>query len=430
MKNLLFKDMLKISGGATIAQILGILSLPILSRIYSPEEFGIYAIFFALSNILLILSTWRYELAIILPKKDEDSINIMILILVILSFMFSLFVIVILYFGDTFTILLRVPELNKYIWAIPIHIFISGIYQSFKNLNSRNKNFSNIAKSNIINSGSTYVLQISLGVTFLRETGLIFGSIIGLLIATIYFLIKSLRYFHKDFIKIKGIKKVFLDYKNFPIFTIWGSLLSGVGLQLPVFLLSSFFGPIYSGFYSLANRAISLPTRIIGEAISEVSYKHTSDIIKDNKNLPKYIEKSTAAIFQVSFVPFIIVLFLGRQIFTLILGANWEIAGFYVQILSPLIFLRLFSSPINIFYQKKRNDLFFIWQLGFFVFSFLGIYLGYLYKSSNFSLILFSSLLSFCYIVLIYANFRLAGARLKNVLFNIKNTLYIKELLS
>ena len=76
MENNIFKNMLKLSGSSSITQILGILVLPILSRIYSPENFGIYALFFSISNILLIIVMGQYHLAIVIPKDYEKSLSL------------------------------------------------------------------------------------------------------------------------------------------------------------------------------------------------------------------------------------------------------------------------------------------------------------------------------------------------------------------
>jgi len=429
MEKNIFRNMLKLSGSTTITQLMGILVLPFLSRLYSPENFGIYALFFSISNILLIISTWQYDVAIVIPKKYEDSLRLFFLSFLLLILMSLIFFIILIFFNKYILNIFKLDNLSNLFLLIPIHIFISGLYQSLRYLNTRNNAFGNSAKSSIINSGLTYFSQIVLGVLFLNGSGLIYGSIFGSLIATIFLIIVSYKYIQFKSFNLVGIRKVMYEYKKFPTFTALGSFLSGIGGQLPVFLLSSFFGAAYSGFYSISNKAINVPSRIISSSISEVSYKHTSDIIKDNKLLSNYFEKSTASILQISIIPFLIIFIFGKMLIIIFLGSEWAIAGLYIQILSPLVFLQLLSSPVGILFQKGRNDLFFIWQLMYLLLSFIGLISGYLYGGPTVSIINFSLLISLCYLILIYLNFKLANASFKNVIFLFVNTNYVKKVI-
>ncbi|HOC78370.1 MAG TPA: oligosaccharide flippase family protein [Methanofastidiosum sp.] len=430
MENDIFKNMLKISGSTTITQIMGILVLPILSRVYSPENFGVYALFFSISNILLIIATWQYDVAIVIPKKYEDSLSLFFLSILLLSFMSLGFFLIMIFFNTFILNLFRLNDLSRILFLIPVHIFISGFYQSLRYLNSRNNAFGNTAKSSIINSGITYFSQIILGILFLDGSGLVYGSIFGSLLATIFLLFVSVKFISIKSVNFTGIRKVMYGYKKFPTVTTLGNFLSGVGGQLPVLLLSSFFGTVYSGFYSIANKAINIPSRIIAGSISEVSYKHTSDIINDNKLLSTYFEKSTAAIFQISILPFLIIFLFGRILVTFFLGNDWAVAGLYIQILSPLIFLQFLNSPIGIFLQKNRNDILLGWQVMYLIFSAIGLISGYVYGGPTVSIINFSLLLSICYIISIYLNFRLVNASFKNMIFNIKKKFYLKKFLN
>jgi O-antigen/teichoic acid export membrane protein len=429
MENSIFRNMLKLSGSTTITQIMGVLVLPILSRLYSPEDFGIYALFFSISNILLILGTWNYHMAIVLPKDNNESISLFFLSILLLFSMSIIFLIFIILFDNYIVDIFKLKNLSDLILLIPLHIFISGIYQILRYLNSRNNAFGNSAKSNIINSGLTYLLQIVLGFLLINKLGLVYGSILGILIATIYLLAVSIRFINIKSINFVGIKNVFYKYKKFPIYTTPGNFLSGIGSQLPVLLLTSLFGATLSGFYSIANKAINMPSRIITWSISEVSYKHVSDIVNDDKILSKYIEKSMASILQISIIPFLIILIFGKSLATIFLGEQWSTAGLYVQILSPLVFLEILGSPVGVLYQKNRNDIVFKLQLIYLLFSILGLSSGYILGSATISLINFSLLLSILNALSIYISFRYANASFKNMFYNFRNTFYLKKII-
>jgi len=429
MENNIFKNMLKLSGGTTITQVMGILVLPILSRIYSPEEFGIYALFFSISNILLILSTWQYEMAIVLPKEYGESISLFFLCILLVSIMSLFFLLIFIFFNDFILNLFKLKNLSSLFLLIPLHIFISGVYQTLRYLNSRNNTFGNSAKSAVINSGSTYLFQILFGILFIEKSGLIFGSILGSLLATIFLLGVSIKFISTKSINFINLKKVLYKYKKFPTFTTLGSFIASLGGQLPVLILTSLFGSISSVFYSIANKAVSIPSRIVASSISEVSYKHISDIVHDEKLLSNYMEKSMAGILQISIIPFLLVLLFGRLFATIFLGDQWSIAGLYIQILSPFVFLQLLGSSIGVFYQKNRNDLVFNLQILYLILSVFGLGVGYILGSVTLAIVFFSLLLSMHSALAIYLNFKLANASFKNMFYYFRNTFYPKRII-
>jgi len=429
METNIFKNVLKLSGGTTITQIMGILVLPILSRVYSPEDFGIYALFFSISNILLIFGNWQYSMAIVLPKDYDESNSLFFLSIILLSFMSIIFLIFLILFDNFMTNIFKINDLSRLFLLIPLHIFISGVYKSLRSLNSRNNAFGNSANSSVINSGFTYLLQIIFGIIFIGKSGLIYGSILGIFIATIFLLVVSIRFIQIRSINLTKIKKVMYKYKKFPTITTLGNFLSSLGGQLPIFLLTSLFGTIFSGFYSIANKAINIPSTIIASSISEVSYKHISDIVDDIRLLSNYIEKSMAGVLQISIIPFLIVFIFGRSAATFFLGNEWSTTGLYIQILSPLIFLQFLGSPIGVFFQKNRNDIAFKLQILYLILSFVGLGIGYIFGSATIAIAMFSLFLSLHSILGIYLNFRLANASFRNVFYNFRSTFYLKKVI-
>ena len=63
-------------GGTSIAQLITIFLTPVLSRIYTPEDFGVFALFFSATGIISIMIGGRYEVAIMQPKKDHEAISL------------------------------------------------------------------------------------------------------------------------------------------------------------------------------------------------------------------------------------------------------------------------------------------------------------------------------------------------------------------
>ena len=62
---------------ATLAgQAIILMAIPLLTRLYDPASFGVAGVFSSITAIFYPLSSLRYELAIPLPKPDEDAANL------------------------------------------------------------------------------------------------------------------------------------------------------------------------------------------------------------------------------------------------------------------------------------------------------------------------------------------------------------------
>ena len=135
------KNVLTLMTGTTIAQIIPLLLTPVLSRLLSPEEFGLFAFFLSFVTFFLVISTGRYELAILLPKEDKKAINLMALCFLILISLCVLVATPILFFEDVIINLIQEPNLKGWLIFIPIGIFSASSYRIFTYWSNRKKRF-------------------------------------------------------------------------------------------------------------------------------------------------------------------------------------------------------------------------------------------------------------------------------------------------
>ena len=140
--------------GSTLSYIVPVLVSPVLTRIYTPEDFGLYAIFLAIISIIGSISGGRYELAIMLPENDDDSANIVVLCMLINSFITFLIFVLLFFFDDVILSLLNIEISNLWLYLIPTTIFISGCYNILVYFNNRFKDYKNISNTLIIRSSS------------------------------------------------------------------------------------------------------------------------------------------------------------------------------------------------------------------------------------------------------------------------------------
>ena len=146
-------DVLRLASGTGIAQIIGILSMPILSRLYAPEAFGMAALFVSFTTIFGVVACMRYELSIILPGDDCEAANLLGVSL-LFTFIITFCTILIIWFGSTFILKwIDMIELAPYLWLIPIGVLFQGLFTAFNYWNTRTRHFT---RSSTI--GSAYFL--------------------------------------------------------------------------------------------------------------------------------------------------------------------------------------------------------------------------------------------------------------------------------
>ena len=134
-------DVLKLVTGTTLAQIIVVLTSPLLTRLYGPEAFGFYALFASITGILGVIACMRYELAIMLPKTDEEAANLLGLCLLCVAVVSGLTIPALYFGGDALLSLLRAPGLGPYLILVPPFVFISGVFLALNYWNSRGNHF-------------------------------------------------------------------------------------------------------------------------------------------------------------------------------------------------------------------------------------------------------------------------------------------------
>ena len=344
------KNVLTLMIGTTIAQAIPIAISPILTRIYTPEDFGVFALFVSITSILGSIANGRYELAIMLPKKDEDAINIValgIIITVIFSFLVFL---VILIFHNQIVNVLNNKEISTWLYFIPLVVLLTGLYNVLNYWNNRKKYYKDLAKATVIKSIAGGIIQLSLGFLKVGVSGLISGQIVSQIFANG----KLLRNLVKEKVLLKSIRKVkiIVMYRRYIDFFKYSSIAalfnSFYHKGMPI-LINMFYSSAVVGWYFFSNKIVRLPLNLIFGSLSRVYYQKASVLYNEKK-----IRELYYFTIKIQFKVGIILLFLltilslgGPFIFGLIFGKNWIEAGEYIRYFAVFVFFNMLYSPIS-----------------------------------------------------------------------------------
>jgi O-antigen/teichoic acid export membrane protein len=389
---------LKLVSGSVASQILAILLVPLITRIYSPDDMGVFQLFVAISGILVIFSSFSYQFAIMLPKSEEDSANIFILSSILVTFISLLIAVAVIIFPEEIEYVIEyifhASGSSKYLIYLPVIVFFNGLFFVQNYWLSRKLRFGVIAGSRIINTLSTKMFQL---IPFWTASplGLIAGYALGYGLADLAML-KGIRKDFKIFrkVSIKKMKEMAIEYRNFPLFSSWSTLANTISPQVPTFLLAYFYSTNVVGYFSLASQVVNMPMGLIGNAIQQVFFQKISEVKNGNSSgdMKTIVSEVYKKLILIGIFPMILLLILGEEIFTFAFGKNWHVAGTYVKILVPFIFLVFLALPISTLYSVyEKQKVWFAYSTALLISRFVALAIGGIYaKSAEFSLCLFS----------------------------------------
>lgn len=406
-KNQFSENIAVLVGGTGFAQLLVITLSPIITRLYTPQDFGVLAIFISLLATFGTSASFKYQFAIPLPEKDEDAIQVLALSLlsnIIYTLLFSILLVLISPFIDRMD---NFSVLVKYLWILPLSILSLGIYQSFKYWSIREKKFKYIAQTKISQNVAMLATQIGIGFMKTGPLGLLIGDAIGRSGGSTTLIFQSWRkiYRLRKEVTFKLIFQQAIRYKRFPMYSTGSGLINSIGLQMTPVLIAGIFGPTVAGLYALNQRVSGAPMKLIGESFGIVYYKEAADKFKQSRSKLRFLFlKQTKTLLLLGLIPVSVIVFLGARGFAIIFGNDWAEAGLYAQILAPVLLVQFavvpLSQTLNIL---EKQDLQLFWDIGRFISIALLFFLFHYFSIEAItSIILISVISTLLYIALFF----------------------------
>ncbi len=360
------RNVLTLMTGTTIAQAIPIAISPILTRIYTPEDFGVFTLYIAIVSLISIFATAQYDIAIVLPKSDIKAINLMALSLLICCIVVVFTILCIFLFKNILFEQIEQKELLNFIYLIPLSVLLMGIYQIFNYWSNRKKYYKIMAINRTTQSLTTASSNVLIGL--LSRSGLIIGQLIGQITSTLL-LLKFVYKKDKNLlrsVKIKYINLVSIRYIKFPKVNILLSVINSFYNNSKYIIFGFIFLPNVIGQLYLVYRVLGIPSSIIGASIAEVllqdisSTKDTNDI----RAIYKRIIKTFLVLLFTALLPCLIIFLYGEFIFGFVFGSNWLFAGKIASILIIGIIFEFSISPFcKLFFVFNKNEIYLIWEI-------------------------------------------------------------------
>lgn len=355
------KNIVTLLTGTTAAQIIPLALSPVLTRLYSPDDFGILALFFSICSILSVVAAGRYELSIVIPEKDEEAANIVFLSIFV-SAVFALFLqIVFAVFNSEIASLLGNESISFWLYFVPLVVFMMSLYNILRYFSIRIKDFKNVAVTRAVKSAAGGAIKLVLGLVGFTSGGLVTGEVISQFFGNTS-LIRNV-YRRKEL--FAGVNRAKMaeeakKYSDFPKFSLPGALSNSLSLNLNSFFLTSFFSLAVLGQYALVNKAVSVPLTIIGSSVSDAYFQRAARERNETGSAKNAFIQSAKYLSFIAVPVFLVLFFFGEVLFAFVFGDSWKIAGSYAKILSFLVAVRLVAAPLSVTmstFEKQKTSL-------------------------------------------------------------------------
>lgn len=380
LKSSFFRNVAVLASGTVLGQGLIVLSSPFLTRLYTPEDFGVLAVYSSLLAFVVV-GSWRYHLAIPLAEDDVSAANILTLSCMALLITTSLVALGVWLLGNSLATWTNTPNLQTYLWLLPPGYLMAGMHEILKYWAIRQKAYTTLAHTKFSQGLGQVITQLLLGIANLKPIGLLIGDVVGRASGSTRIALLAWKKNHRALqkISVKGVSDLAWRYRRFPLFSGVSSILNIGGLQVPAILIAAFYGTQTAGWFALGQRVISIPMAFIGVAISQVYLSEAAELAQAQPGeLQRFFFKIERKLLMISVLPALVLGLGAPWLFSVAFGNEWLEAGKYVQVLSLMFLVQFIVTPVSqTLNVLERQDWQLAWDAGR-----LAVVVGALYGSA------------------------------------------------
>jgi O-antigen/teichoic acid export membrane protein len=408
-------------GGTGLAAAISAVVLPILTRLYTPGDFSVLAVYTSLVGIISVSACLRFDVAIPIPERDEEAANLLALAL-FFAFGFSLLLaVLVLLMPAQIASALRQPVLAPYLWLVPVGIFFSSGYSAIQYWAIRKKEFGTIASMRMSQAGAAAGVQISFGWLHLGFFGLILGTIVnnGLGFLALLFRMARTGRVVIGAVEPMNMRSTFSAYYRFPKYSALEALSNNAGIQLPIIMIAAMTTGPEAGFLLLALTIIQAPMSLLGTAISQVYLSRAPDEFRRDR-----LNAFTASVFgglvKTGVGPLIFGAILAPELFAKIFGEEWHRSGVLLAWMTPWFVMQFVASPISMaLHVTNQQKAALVLQIFGFLLRTLSVYAASIYRSDLISETYAVSGFVFYFVYLVVV-FHVVDARVADVARSLK----------
>ncbi len=334
--------------GTILAQTVVYASRPLLTRLFSPEEFGSLGFFAGVVAVIASVSTGKYEDALVLPRDDHQASSLGVAAALVTIAMAGA-VTVLVPFRDAIAPFVSSAEAIDLLVLVPVSVLFVGLARISDAWLTRKEVFKSVARGRVVHAFTTVPAQAGGGLGGLGAIGLVGGLVAGQVVQALYYGAASVRLWIEEGLvapTIREIRQAASRYRRFALFGAPATTLNTASVQLPALMLLFFFDASVLGNYAVGYSALAVPLTLFGSAVSQVYFVRATAARREG-TLPVLTSEVFRRLVAVGLYPIVAVAVAGPELFRFVFGASWSAAGTYAAYLSPWVFFVFASSPLS-----------------------------------------------------------------------------------
>jgi len=356
--NMFWRSVAVLVSGTAMAQAIGLLTTPIVSRLYAPTAFGQYAIIVSTATIIINIATLGLDSAVMVPECDDECDDVFMVAFFTMLFLSTFILVVMITISPI--IKLFNSGMNYIISCLLVYLFVIinnliGLLSIYINRKSLNRI---MFFNSVIGAFATLFITIPMGIFKFGSLGLIIASIMAGVVS-----IGQMLYHTNPFKKVPKIVtfiNVYKKYKDFILFQYPSNFVENFAIQLPIQVLSARFGSVNLGAYNMNEKLLGIPSRLLGAPINKIYFRTASEYFKEGKDLAKFTFSLVTKIMIGAFLPTVILVLWGEHIFEWALGKSWSQAGklsSFLILQYVFMFCQICTSYCRVAIGKQKTNL-------------------------------------------------------------------------
>lgn len=403
-----FKNVSILASGSVVSQAILLAVSPILTRLYTPEQFGNFQLFMSLSLLTGVLVTGKLELAIVLPEREEDGRRVtqtsILLSLIISSLVFVLFQL----FSPIILKNIYFQNHPHWLYWIPLSNLLGGCMSSVLLWIQRKEKY---LKNTFIAIGQavlTTALNIAIAYSSFNQEGLLWAFLLTQTILTVVLMTGEPIF--ANFGDWSEMRNTLKKYIEFPKFMLWSEFLLTVNQQVVPIVFGFLYAPTTVGLFYLAIRILRVPTLVVSNAVGNVFKNDAINAFRQTNDFQALYSATLKRLILLGIIPFSILLLSAPLFFSFFFGEKWTLAGTYAQALSVMLFFEFITVPfLTVYIVTQKTKLNLLAQIVNTIASLLGIFIGYvLFKDAYYSIIFFAGFNVVIYLLNLILTYKLA----------------------
>ncbi len=351
-----YLDVLKLMSGTIAGRAVALAVMPVVTRLYSPGDFSVLAVYMSTLSIFAVVACLRFEIAIPLVQDDADAANLLLLSLSVASVVALVLLLAGLAAPETIAGFLRTPEFAQYLWLVAIGVFLAASYAALQNWATRAKRFGAVARTRIMQSLSGATISLLFGWAGIAPLGLILGNMLNVGAGGFGLVVSALR---KDKgalseVSLSSLAKTSKKFASYPIFSVPEAVANNIGTQLPILIVAA-YGDHEAGYLLLALQVMAVPMALMGSTVSQVYISRANDEMRKGQ-LNVFTQQVMSRMAATGALPIIFLGLFSPVLFDFAFGEQWRRSGEIASLFAPWFLTQFIVSPVSTVMYATGNQ--------------------------------------------------------------------------